>query len=151
MQIRHVKNLCWLIFVIALIVAIVFRSSPFLLWRGLTAALLALISIFARKPNLLWLSLFLFFPLVWPFLLLAEIAFMFGKKIRKYVYWGGAPAVAIAELICIAKFWISELNWLGCVGLIAWFLYILFFASPVGIAFALLTESSDSPPDTNNR
>ena len=55
MQIRHVKNLYWLVLVIALIFSFSFSSNPFFFWTGLITALFALISILVGKPALMWL------------------------------------------------------------------------------------------------
>ncbi len=132
MQIRHVKNLYWLVLVIALIFALSFSSNPFFFWTGLITALFALISILVGKPALMWLFwtyvIIVNLPFAIPFLLLAGIAFLFGKEIAKSIYKWVAPAVAIVELIFAVKL-LGGAGWffIGTVIYCPFLIYAAFF------------------------
>ena len=107
MQIRHVKNLYWLVLVIALIFAFSFSSNPFFFWTGLITALFALISILVGKPALMWLFwiyvIIVSLPFAIPSLFLAGISLLFGKEVGKLIYKWVSPAVAVAELFFAVK------------------------------------------------
>lgn len=143
MQVRHVKNLYWLVLVIALIFAFSFSSNPLFFWTGLITALFALISILVGKPALMWLFwtyvIIVNLPFAIPFLLLAGFVSLLGKKIRRSTYKWVAPVIAIVELIITIKI-------LGGAG---WFFIGSVVYCPSLIYFAFFEEADHNREDKN--
>ena len=136
MQIKHIKNLYWLIFVLTIVVAVVFFPNPFVLVPSIFVAAFAFLSILTRKPAFLW-ALFVLnilnIPFAIPFLVLAIIVRTLNKTIWKTAYTVCSWIIAVSEFVvlCLIPFGgiIVALCCSGSIVFCQWFIY-----------FALISE-----------